>query len=188
MVEKREGDRHQDKAPEPAKAPFMHYEVRENGTVHAYSTEAGNRMEAWFQGGTGAFRIINNDGSMSEHFPGDSRVEYEGMTMTISNNLDQHIGGHLSVKTKGGAEVQITGDGQITIGGAALINILGDAGISVKGNAKIMSGGGMDLDAAGSMNIKTGGGLNIGAAGGITVQGASVDINPGGAKSGYDSA
>jgi len=187
--EKKEGDRHQEKAPEAANAPYMHYEVRENGSVYAYSTEATNRMEAWFQGGTGAFRVINNDGSKSESFPGDSRVEYEGMSVSITNNLDQHVGGHMTIKTKGGAEVEISGDGAITIGGAAMINILGDAGIAVKGNAKIMAAQQLDLDAAGDLNIKAAGAMNLGSGGAINIQaGGGVKIQKAGSgTSGYDS-
>jgi hypothetical protein len=150
--------------------PYAFYDVRESGTIHAWSENANNPAEAWFQGATGAYSIVNPDGSTTTHKPGESRVEKESITVTITENSDTHIGGHMTMKMKGGMEIEASGDGQVTIGGAAVINILGNGILNVQGNATVASKGTMNLNAAEGMNIRAGGGMTIGATGAISLQ------------------
>ena len=173
--------RAQDTTPLMGDYPWAHYDIRENGTIHAYSTQADNASEAWFQGKTGAYRIVNNDGSVSSHSPGESRIEMESATFTVSENLDFHGGGHLTVKTKGGMEMQVSGEGNITIAGATGINLLDHCGIIVQGNATLSVKGNLNLNSeAGSININGKSGVNIGSSGGIKMQAASIAMQESG--------
>lgn len=170
-------------------SPFSHYDVRESGTIVGWSTMAGNPSEFWLHGGTGAFRIVNKDGSKSEFWPGETKQEFEGLSITTEHNYDLNTGGILTVKTKGGLEAQISGEGHITIGGATVINILDDSAISVKGNALVTASGTVTLNGDGAMNLRSGGDFTIGSKGAINMQaGGGINLQPNGAgASGYKS-
>ena len=175
--DRKKGDRHQDKTPSMGKPPYVHTHVLQNGTTRYWSEQANNPSEAWFQGGTGAFEICDPDGSTSKFCPGESRIEHESLSVTISENSDTHVGGHMTIKSKGGLEMEVTGEGNITIAGATAINILDNAGIAVQGNATLSIKGTMSIDAdavnirsKGAMTLGSGGAMSIQAAGGIAMQ------------------
>jgi len=155
----------------------------------------GVRLVVGDERGKEAIKLFHPSGTYVEFFPDgklatmtigeNKQYNKGGVTITVDENSDIHIGGHHKMTVAGGTHVEIQGDAGVVIGGKTAMAVLGDLGLSVNGNMYLAAKGSINMNAMGNMNIQAQGTMYHGSGSQHTIQATNLALNPSDGGSGY---
>lgn len=138
-------------------------------------TEAGHEIHFDNTPGKERIRIAHKDGSYWELSPGGKSVHYNvghsqtynkgGVTMTVDENHDVKVCGHVRTLAGGGIHSETAGeissvsggDHNSVIGGAMRLAVAGFAYVGINGNCNLNVNGDMNMKVAGTTTMESGG-------------------------------
>jgi hypothetical protein len=172
-------DRDDDRLPETTfNAKYSKVSVTETPGGHRITmddTEGSKRYRVEHPSGT--YTEISNDGKVVQVNVANRQVyDKGGLTLTIQENGDIKIAGHVRMSVGSGAHVEIGGDASIAVGGDALVHAHGNLKMA-GGDVYIGARGNMDLNCSGDFNLLVGGSTNIASDGNMTQTAPRIDLN-----------
>ena len=164
-----------------ARYPFNHVIESESGhVIEMDDTPQRERIHLYHR--TGTFVEIDQNGTYHQHVQGDAYGVY------VRNNK-VYIKGEYDVTVEGATRILSRDTLDIEVWGTTTINVKNDANINVAGNLKTRANniymeatGDLHLKAGGSMYAQAGGTMNIKSAGAMGLDGSTIDLNDGVAK------
>jgi hypothetical protein len=169
---------------EESKYPHTDVEITAGGTTRIEHREKNNEsLEVYHISGN--FEIIYPDGTKVMASPSEVKVEHGAHAVTVKNNMDLNVGGHLKQQAEGGLWLETAGTTTIYSKGDTVVNSLENVSVAAKGNALIMADGNLNIDAKKDFNVRAGGDFSVNSDGamvidtkaGIKMQATRIDIN-----------
>jgi hypothetical protein len=160
--------------------------VYPDGTeVHFDSTPGYSCYE--FRHSSGAVYQIADDGMETRISVGNVHdYKKEGYTLTVDQNGDITIKGHLRMSVEGGAHVEVkgdtnlvtTGDMNMYVGGNFNQVVSGTYNLQVTGPINTTTGANHNLNARGNYKMEAGGSSLMESRGNMTKKAPKIDLNP----------
>lgn len=131
------------------KYPMVNSQEYVGGHKVTIDSTPGHRTMEWVHG-SGTMWQIAEDGKTTKITVGNSHEHFkEGVTITVDQNYDIKIAGHMRISVDGGAHIEVKGD-------TALVTT-GDMTTFVGGNHNVVVQGDHNIHVSGQMNVTAGG-------------------------------
>ena len=127
---------------------------------------------------SGTYCEVSADGKKVEYVVGHNhQYNKGGYTLTVDENGDIGVNGHLRLNAKGGAHIEIGGEGSIIAGGGLNLVVIGDLKAAVSGDMNLKTNGTTNINSNGDTNVETTGATNVKSGSDVTVTAASLQVN-----------
>lgn len=167
-----------------AKYPHNQVTISRSGhEFHVDDTPGAERIRTGHKSGT--FFEVSADGKKVELVVADDfKYVKGGLTLTIDNNSDIKIGGHLRLVVEGDLHAEVHGDMSSVVKGDSTVATLGDSVSMIAGDAYTKVQGSMSTQVNGNLNADISGGceasikgdVNLVSKGDVDVEGSNIRL------------